>query len=187
MHASSSSPRCERGQSKVILAARCARALQNPFQKICSHPRDKPRGAERRKARSVLGRACEARQRALRSARSPSGAPLAALARGFRPLAQLRAMLAETWFRRALPAFSHPSAVAAPHAPAVVPEGMMPEAARERIAGPRAGAAPRSAVRIASGMRPSGERGDCACNINSDECQVVAKIATILLSGIPTY
>jgi hypothetical protein len=34
----------------------------------------------------------------------------------------------------------------------------MPEAARVRIAGPRAGAAPRSALGIASGMRPSGER-----------------------------
>ncbi len=100
----------------------------------------------------------------------------AALARGFRPLAQLQAMLAATWFRRALPAFSHPSAVEAPHAPAVVPEGMMPEAARERIASPRAGAAPRSTIRIASGMRPSVSETKSNRNTNGDESQVSSLI-----------
>jgi len=41
--------------------------------------------------------------------------------------------------RRALPVPACPSPVDAPHRPAVVPVGMMPEAARERIVTPPAG------------------------------------------------
>jgi hypothetical protein len=52
--------------------------------------------------------------------------------RGFDPSAQLRARFPGTWFRRALPALSCPSPVAAPHAPVVMPADMMPEAARVR-------------------------------------------------------
>jgi hypothetical protein len=48
-----------------------------------------------------------------------------------------------------------PSAGIAPPAAVLVPQGVMPEAARERFARPRAGAASRSTPRIASGMRPS--------------------------------
>jgi hypothetical protein len=43
---------------------------------------------------------------------------------------------------RALPALSCPSPAAAPRAPAVIPVDMMPRAARERTANPRAGTAP---------------------------------------------
>jgi hypothetical protein len=43
--------------------------------------------------------------------------------------------------RRALPALSCPSPVTAPHASAVVPKGMMPKAAPERVASPRGGTA----------------------------------------------
>jgi hypothetical protein len=67
------------------------------------------------------------------------------------------------------------SAVAAPHAPVVVPEGMMPEAARERIADPRAGAASRSTSRIASGMRPLQSRMTCHIR-NGDSCQGLSLI-----------
>jgi hypothetical protein len=69
-------------------------------------------------------------------------------------VAQLQARFPGTWFRRALPALACPSPVTAPHAPAVIPANMMPKAARERFAKPRAGAAPRSTLRIASGRRP---------------------------------
>src|ERR1700730_15475958 len=57
-------------------------------------------------------------------------------------VAQLQARLPGTWVPRGVPALACPSPVEAPHAPAVVPEGMMPKAARERFAKPRAGAAP---------------------------------------------
>ena len=66
--------------------------------------------------------------------------------------AQLQAMLPGTWTahdekimhgenRRALPAPSCPSPVTAPHASAVIPKGMMPKAAPERVASPRGGTA----------------------------------------------
>jgi hypothetical protein len=73
--------------------------------------------------------------------------------------AQLQAML-PGWSRRALPVLSCPSPAKAPRASVVMPKGMMPRASRERFAKPRAGAAPCSAVRIASGTRPSDEQGD---------------------------
>ena len=66
--------------------------------------------------------------------------------------AQLQAMLPGTWTahdanimrgesRRTLPALSCPSPVTAPHASAVIPKGMMPKAAPERVASPRGGTA----------------------------------------------
>ena len=73
--------------------------------------------------------------------------------------AQLQAMLPGTWSRRALPVLSCPSPAKAPRASVVMPKRMMPKAARERFAKPRAGTASRSANRIASGMRPSGRAG----------------------------
>jgi hypothetical protein len=117
----------------------------------------KKREAERRKAhptnsaqhRQTLPLAdARARKRATQtSGRSLRTYPLAgrarlpALRRGsrqdFHILAQLQAMLPGTWFRRALPAFSCPSPVEAPHTSAVVPKRMMPKAAPAQVASPR--------------------------------------------------
>jgi hypothetical protein len=58
-----------------------------------------------------------------------------------------------------------------PGRPVVMPVGMMPEAARERIANPRAGAAPAPHSGLPSGKRPLRERADWSCNRNSDICQ----------------
>ena len=93
--------------------------------------------------------------RALRSARSPSGAPPRLWPRflglGFSTSGQV------SWdaVRRDLPALSCPSPAEAPRVPVVVPADMMPEAARERFAKPPAGTAPAPHLQIASGMRPS--------------------------------
>jgi len=80
-------------------------------------------------------------------ARSAERARLSAFHRGsprrtWQSSAQLQARLPGTWSSRALPALSCPSPVAAPHAPVVMPESMMPGAARERTANPPAGTAP---------------------------------------------
>ena len=72
----------------------------------------------------------------LSEARPPSGASTAALA-GTPIPTQLQAMLPGSRIKRALPALSRPSAVAAPHASAVIPKGMMPEAAPAQVASPR--------------------------------------------------
>ena len=108
-------------------------------------------------------------------ARSPSGASTAALA-GTPIPAQLQAMLPGTWTardpekvdtgfpkdqraakasQRALPALSCPSPVTAPHASAVVPKGMMPKAAPERVASPRGGTALAPLPKVPSRRRPS--------------------------------
>jgi hypothetical protein len=108
-------------------------------------------------------------------ARSPSGASTAALA-GTPIPAQLQAMLPgtrtardpEKWipvFRKRsraakaasgrYPALSCPSPVTAPHASAVVPKGMMPKAAPERVASPRGGTALAPLPKVPSRRRPS--------------------------------
>jgi hypothetical protein len=69
---------------------------------------------------------------------SPVGVPPRLLPTGVSPRAQLQARLPGTRFRLALPALPCPSPVEAPHAPAVVPESMMPKAARERTVSFRA-------------------------------------------------
>ena len=114
----------------------------------------KKREAERRKAHSNQSRAtptnvpacrCPGAEgatqtsgRSLRTYLLAGRARLPALRRGSRQnsyiLAQLQAMLPGTWFRRALPAFSCPSPVEAPHASAVVPKRMMPKAAPAQVA-----------------------------------------------------
>ena len=96
--------------------------------------------------------------RSLRTYLLAGRARLPALRRGsrqdFHILAQLQAMLPGTRFRRALPAFSCPSPVEAPHASAVVPKGMMPGTALERFAKPRAGAALAPLSGVPSRRRP---------------------------------
>jgi hypothetical protein len=57
--------------------------------------------------------------------------------------------------RRALPALSCPSPVTAPHASAVIPKGMMPKAAPERVASPRGGTALAPLPKVPSRRRPS--------------------------------
>ena len=121
------------------------------------------REAERRQARSPTSAPC-GRGSPLRTSPprdpqeggteggSPVGVPPRLLPTGVSPRAQLQARLPGTWSGRALPALSCPSPVKAPHAPAVVPESMMPKAARERIANPRAGAA----LAPSSGLPPEG-------------------------------
>ena len=87
-------------------------------------------------------------------ARSPSGASTAALA-GTPIPAQLQAMLpGELEIKRALPALSCPSPVTAPHASAVIPKGMMPKAAPERVASPRGGTALAPLPKVPSRRRP---------------------------------
>ena len=56
---------------------------------------------------------------------------------------------------RALPALSGPSPVTAPHASAVIPKGMMPKAAPERVASPRGGTALAPHSERPSRRRPS--------------------------------
>ena len=58
-----------------------------------------------------------------------------------------------------------------PGRPVVMPAGSMPEAARERSANPRAGAAPAPHSGMPSGKRPLRERDDSLCNRNGDNCQ----------------
>ena len=94
----------------------------------------------------------------LSEARPPSGASTAALAGT--PI--LQAMLPGSRIKRALPALSRPSAVAAPHASAVIPKGMMPEAAPARVASPRGS----TALAPHCGSHPEcvpGERDSSGC------------------------
>jgi hypothetical protein len=79
----------------------------------------------------------------------------AALMRALRPALSSRPGFPGSPRAGYCPGARKPSAGTAPPAAAIVPQGVMPGAARERFARPRAGAASRSAIRIASGMRPS--------------------------------
>ena len=99
------------------------------------------------------------------TAAHPAGcARLSAFHRGsrqgaFAPFAQLQARLPGTRSQdalagRALPVPTCPSPGNAPPAPAVVPASMMPEAARERIANPRAGTALAPSSGLPRGSRP---------------------------------
>jgi hypothetical protein len=99
-------------------------------------------------------------------ARPPSGATPRLSSGTLTSLTQLQAMLPGTWTardpkimrgesRRALPAPSCPSPVKAPHASAVVPRGMMPKAAPERVASPRGGTALAPLPKVPSRRRPS--------------------------------
>jgi hypothetical protein len=87
--------------------------------------------------------------------RSPSGAPHAALAGALTSRLSSRPCFLNSAHSGRYPLACKPSAGTAPPAAVLVPQGAMPEAARERFARPRAGAATCSANRIASGMRPS--------------------------------
>jgi hypothetical protein len=69
-------------------------------------------------------------------ARPPSGAT-PRLSQGLPSLLNSRPCFLGPGIKRALPALSRPSPVTAPHASAVVPKGLMPEAAPARIANPR--------------------------------------------------
>ena len=88
-------------------------------------------------------------------ARSPSGAPHAALAGALTSRLSSRPCFLGSAPSGRYPLACKPSAGTAPPAAVLVTQGVMPEAARERFARPRAGAAPCSANRITSGMRPS--------------------------------
>jgi hypothetical protein len=117
-----------------------------------------------RALRSGRGRAIRG---ALAYRRSAADSPKA-----WQPLARLQARLPGTRSSRALPALSCPSPVAAPHTPVVMPKSMMPEAARERFANPARGHRTRSAIRLASGMRPSMSENVLARNGYGDGCQI---------------
>ena len=99
-----------------------------------------PRSTDKRCRLPMPGRggAPQTSVRRLRTYLLAGRARLPALRRGsrqdFHILAQLQAMLPGTRFRRALPAFSCPSPVEAPHASAVVPKRMMPKAAPAQVA-----------------------------------------------------
>jgi hypothetical protein len=104
-------------------------------------------------------RATQTSGRSLRTYLLAGRARLPALRRGsrqdFHILAQLQAMLPGTWFRRALPAFSCPSPVEAPHTSAVVPKRMMPKAAPAQVASPRGSTALAPLSKVPSRRRPS--------------------------------
>jgi hypothetical protein len=108
--------------------------------------------AERRQAHILLVRisGCGSRE----ASRARLSAFHHGSCQGLHLLTQLQARLPGTRFGRALPAVSCPSPVAAPHAPAVVPESMMPKAARVRSANPPAG----TALAPSSGLPPEGVR-----------------------------
>ena len=98
-------------------------------------------------------------------------------------LTQLQARFSGTRSKRALPALSCPGPVKAPHAPAVVPEDMMPKAARERIANPRAGTALAPPFGLASREAPLDERdGRLVTERGTDVKKKVTMTATVLSS-----
>ena len=132
----------------VVLAARSgAELLATTTHEMQDSP---PATRGRRSAERRMPTMCRAAQTSVRElaqliccaaarhigARPPSGASTAALA-GTPIPTQLQAMLPGSRIKRALPALSCPSSVAAPHASAVVPKGMMPGAAPARLASPR--------------------------------------------------
>jgi hypothetical protein len=115
----------------------------------CRHePAPRARRAPQTSVRSL-------RNSSASGARSPSGAPHAALAGALTSRLSSRPCFLNSAHSGRYPLACKPSAGTAPPAAVLVPQGVMPEAARERFARPRAGAAPCSANRIASGMRPS--------------------------------
>jgi hypothetical protein len=67
--------------------------------------------------------------------------------------------------KRALPALSCPSPVTAPHASAVVPKGMMPKAAPERVASPRGGTALAPLPKAPSLAEPSTQSSPQQCQL----------------------
>jgi hypothetical protein len=77
------------------------------------------------------------------------------LLQGFPSLLNSRPCFLGLGIKRALPALSCPSPVTAPHASAVVPKGMMPKAAPERVASPRGGTALAPLPKVPSRRRPS--------------------------------
>ena len=99
-------------------------------------------------------------------------------------LTQLQARFSGTRSKRALPALSRPGPVKAPHAPAVVPEDMMPKAARERIANPRAGTALAPPLGLASREALLDERdGRLVTEIGTDVKRNVSLSETIPFSS----
>ncbi len=123
------------------------------------HPRGSsaPKGACRslppcRQARAHRCLPGSGRQRAL-SGRARLPALCCGTREGFDLLAQLQARLPETRFGRALPGRSCPSPETAPLASVVMPRGMLPGAARERMANPPAGTA------LAPPLRPAFRKG----------------------------
>ena len=116
-------------------------------------------------------------------ARPPSGASLYGSRWKLSPPAQLQARFPGTRVYRALSGVTCPSPVTAPHAPAVVPANMMPKAARERIAKPRAGAAPRSAISDRIRNAPVGERDSCC--VTETGTNVKEKATSRYFAGVP--
>ena len=112
-----------------------------------------PRNINKR-CRSSMSRGCAPNRGA------PAFRRYAAALAGTPIPAQLQAMLptcrrSRGENRRALPALSCPSPVTAPHASAVIPKGMMPKAAPERVASPRGGTALAPLPKVPSRRRPS--------------------------------
>ena len=94
-------------------------------------------------------------------ARSPSGAPHAALAGALTSRLSSRPCFLGRGVRRALPALSYPSPGTAPPAAVLVPQGVMPKAARERSASLRARAPPLlRPSKVPSRKAPSHEQGE---------------------------
>ena len=186
------------GQAKSLSRRVSARALQTTTEAV-RVPRNRAEGAERREAQFHWIRAhrqtlplADARARMRAADKCTRSAQLICL-RGalafrrstcgsrqdFHILAQLQARLPGTRVRRALPALACPSPVEAPHAPAVVPEGMMPKAARERFAKPRAGAALAPLSGVPSRRRPRMSK-IALCNQIRYKSQDVSQIVTSL-------
>src|SRR5690242_20844192 len=84
-------------------------------------------------------------------------------------------------FERALPAPACPSPATAPRAPVVVPESMMPKAARARVASPPAGTALARAARECLPGRVRQERGSIlhvtisVTNVNGTVTNILAR------------
>jgi len=98
-----------------------------------AHANHSPRSINKR-CRLLIPRA---RLRAAISGRARLPALRPRLSQGLPSLLNSRPCFLGLGIKRALPVLSCPSAVAAPHASAVVPKGMMPEAAPARVASPR--------------------------------------------------
>jgi hypothetical protein len=112
------------------------------------------RSAERRIVSPIAARAAA---RPHREARPPSGAPPRHSPPAITPMAQPETRVSA---RRGGAVFCRhaaklPCVKYAPYRPVLLPVDRYPRAARERFARPRAGIRTRSAVKIASGMRPS--------------------------------
>ena len=112
---------------------RFAPGNQREAKRRKAHANHSPRSINKR-CRLLIPRA---RLRAI-SGRSRLPALRPRLSQGLPSLLNSRPCFLGLEIKRALPALSCPSAVAAPHASAVVPKGMMPEAAPARVARPYA-------------------------------------------------